>query len=304
MTALPASIEASLEDAGFSITEILVIRRLMEQDGLTIRNLASRTGKGIGAVDQAVKKLLKKEIVGKEWINDDCKYVFRSLDAVSKWVLQDLKQKRDALHRKHQDFETFISTIKHDKRRPEMLYYNGEDGVQKLYAQLLEAGKEQLTFLPLTMDPELDPLHVFRTEYARQCRTHGIVQRFITHDTPFGRKFQSRDPFEQRVTSLVPADYFAFDFEKIVCGDTITCINHKEKRGCTIHYPELAAMERSMFESLWKLHTKAQAIADVVETAGGHASPRPLHEAPAPAEVQLKKRDASRVREWLQLDEK
>ncbi len=299
MNALPASIEASLGDAGFSGTEILVIRRLMEQDELSIRALSSGTGKGMGAVDQAVKKLIKKEIISKVWINDNYKYVFRSLDAVSKWVVEDLKKKRDALQRKHQDFETFISTLKMDKRRPEMEYYHGPDGIQKLYLQLLDAGKEQLDFLPVTVDPEEDPLRDFRSEYAKSRRSRGITLRVITNDTPFGRRFETRDPFEHRKTVLIPPDQYQFDFEKIITGDTVTCINHVEKRGCTIHYPELASMERSMFESLWKLNTKVPVTAEVVETAGANPPPQPLPEAPPPAEVLLKNKVASRVREFL-----
>ncbi|HVW66637.1 MAG TPA: hypothetical protein VHA78_02805 [Candidatus Peribacteraceae bacterium] len=45
MTSLPSSIEVYLEEAGFSGTEILILKKLLEEDALTLRELAAKTGK-------------------------------------------------------------------------------------------------------------------------------------------------------------------------------------------------------------------------------------------------------------------
>ena len=59
MTALPAHIEEYLLEAGFTSTEILVLRRLLVGESMTLREMASNTGKSTGVLDQAMKKLLR-----------------------------------------------------------------------------------------------------------------------------------------------------------------------------------------------------------------------------------------------------
>jgi DNA-binding MarR family transcriptional regulator len=60
-TSLPAGIESYLKEAGFSATEMLIIRKLVEEDCLTLRELAGKTGKSTGVLDLAMKKLLQKK---------------------------------------------------------------------------------------------------------------------------------------------------------------------------------------------------------------------------------------------------
>jgi predicted transcriptional regulator len=291
MNALPASIEAYLLEAGFSQTEILILKRLLEQDAMTLRELAAKTGKSTGVLDQAMKKLLRKSIVSKEWVNDGFKFTLISLESVSKWMGDDMRRKREELARRHQNFQTFLSTLELDKKRPEMQYYEGEEGIKQAYMRVLEEKTELLQHVPVAYTVEEDPLRDFRVEYFRERRRRGVFARVIAHDTMLGRRYQSRDPFEYRQTVLVPEDQYKFGFEKIIAGDTITCINHKESRACFIKYPELASIERTMFENIWKHQSDAVSA----------SSPAPAAiPAPVPSsEVPLKTRTLSRLREYF-----
>ncbi len=264
MNVLPSSIESHLLEAGFSQTELLVLRHLMEGTAMTLRELAAKTGKSTGVLDQATKKLLRRNILSKEWVNDSYKYALSSLSAITKWMEQDTKSKREQLLRKHQNFEAFISSLAVDKNRPEMQYYEGLEGLQKAYTKLLECGKEFLHYFPVLSSVEDDPLRDFRVEYFRERRRRGIFSRVIIHNTPLGRRYQSRDVFEYRQSVLVPEDEYPFTFEKIIVGDVVACFNHAEKRACIMTYPELAQTERVLFERLWKQEmatSKEQGIA-------------------------------------------
>src|SRR3989338_9460629 len=119
MTSLPASIEAALVESGFSATELMILKRLLEDDAMTLRQLALKTGKSTGVLDQAMKKLVKKGIVSKEDINGTPKYTIGSLQAITRWMEKDVKQKRDLLLRKFENFESFISSLEMEKGRPE-----------------------------------------------------------------------------------------------------------------------------------------------------------------------------------------
>ncbi|HVX00272.1 MAG TPA: hypothetical protein VHA52_07545, partial [Candidatus Babeliaceae bacterium] len=250
MTSLPSSIEVYLEEAGFSGTEIIILKKLLEEDALTLRELAAKTGKSTGALDQAMKKLLKKNIISREMINSTPKYVLHSLQTVSDWMKKDTEQKQQMIVRKFQNFESFLSTIQKDNKRPEMEYFEGIEGLKSAYLELLNRGKVFLQSGPAIWSDD-DPLQDFRKQYFHERHRRGIFSRVITHNTPIGRRYQSRDPFEYRQTLLVDPDHYPFMFEKIIAGDTVACFQLKELKACFIRYPELAEEERGIFERMW-----------------------------------------------------
>ena len=291
MNVLPASIEAHLLEAGFTSTEVLLLKKLMEEDGLTLRQLATRMGKSTGVLDQAMKKLLRKEIVRKEYINGGYKFTLISLEMVTRWMAKDMKQKSEMLQRKHENFESFVSTLKIDKKRPEMQYFDGEEGMKQAYMLMLSQGKEMLQYVPVLCSADDDPLRDFKVQYFRERRSRGIFSRVIAHDTTLGRRYRTRDPFEYRQTLLVPEDQYPFNFEKIIVGDTIMCINPVEKRACFIKYPEMASMEKTLFDGIWKAETQPATV-----TSEGSQEPNPL---PLIQSVPMKTQVLSRLREFF-----
>lgn len=256
MNAIPAGVEATLLEVGFSITEIAILRRLLEYDAMTLRELAGRTGKSTGVLDQAMKKLLQKNIVKKEVINDSTKYAMTSWDAVLLWMEEDCRRKRELMARKHKNFEEFLRTVEQDKKRPEIEYVEGVVNFPKAYRKLLNCGRQLLCYEPVFCSIEDHPLRDFMAEWFRIRRQRGVFSHVITHNTPLGRRYQSRDLFEYRKTALIEEKEYPFTFEKVLCGDIVACFNYVEKRACLLRYPELASMERSMFETLWRMGTE------------------------------------------------
>lgn len=288
MNALPSSIEASLEEAGFSATEVIILKRLLEEDAVTLRHIALKTGKSTGVLDQAMKKLLKKGIVTKENINDSPKYVLHSLHSIVQWMEKDMDEKREMMERRHKNFETFIASLAVDKDRPEMEHFEGEDGIKKAYAKLLDDGEEMLVYMPVEYKEEEDPLRDFRVQYFRERRSRGLFQRVIAHDTPLGRRFQSRDMFEYRKTILIKPDACPIEFEQIMIGDTVACIDHHGKKGSFIRYPHLAKSERDFFDTLWNNPNREITIQEVE-----HRTPS------APEHADLRTRIVSSFREFI-----
>lgn len=259
MTDLPTSIESALLDAGFSGTEVVTIKKLLQEDSMTLRELAAKTGKSTGVLDQAIKKLLKKGIVSREVINEHPKYTLKSLDVVLKWMEDDTKVKQEMIVRRHQNFETFVRSLvetQHGNRRPEIEYFEGHEGMKKAYMQLLNKGNDIAQYRPTLFLAEEDPLRECKVQWFRERQRRGIFSRVITHDTVLGRRFHSRDPFEYRKTILVDEDTYPFNFEKIIIGDTIACFEVENERACFIRYPEYAENERMFFDRLWNKKMK------------------------------------------------
>jgi DNA-binding HxlR family transcriptional regulator len=252
MDQLPSSIATYLEEAGFSGTEILILRKLMDGEPLTIRQLGAKTGKSTGVLDQAMKKLIAKNIIRKTLINDVPKYALDSLEAVVEWMQEDMEQKREMLLRRHQNFESFVTSLESGSKRPDIEYFEGESGIKQAYIKLLNGPGEILHYLPVMYKEEEDPLRDFRVQYFRERQIRKMFSRVLAHDTVLGHRYQSRDAFEYRKTVLVPEKEYPFTFEKIITGDRIACFDHKAKTACVIRYPELADVERALFEAIWR----------------------------------------------------
>jgi len=291
MNSLPSSVEAYLTDAGFTGTEITVLKKLLEGDALTLRELASKTGKSTGVLDLGVKKLLSRSIIVRETVNDVPKLVLKSLEAILTWVKSDTEEKLRAMKSRAQDFETFIASLERENIRPEMEYFEGKDGTQKAYEKLLSLGvKEFLHYLPVTCKEEEDPLAAFYVQYFRERHKRKIFSRVLAPETSLGRRYQSRDAFEYRQTQLISESVFPITFEKVIANGTVACFNHAEERVCFLHFPELANGEREMFELLWRRAkepvTQAQTVAVSLSM-----DPKPL--------VPLSTRSLSNLREFL-----
>ncbi|MCK5020218.1 MAG: hypothetical protein KAS32_24480, partial [Candidatus Peribacteraceae bacterium] len=249
---LPASIEAHLKEVGFSQTELLILRHSLGGKPQSLRELAILTGKSTGVLDQAMKKLLQRNIFKKETINNSVRFVLTSLEAIVQWVEEDVQKKTKSLIRKKDDFASFVQTIDANGSRPKVEYFDGEEGIKKAYMQLLDMGcKELMQFLPLTQKEEDNPLSEFLSKFTRSRRKRGIALRVLTHDTPLGKRFQFKDAFNNRETVLLPLSQYPIPFEKILCGNCVACFKHSEKQAFFMHFPELAEGERGVFQNYW-----------------------------------------------------
>ncbi len=287
-TSLPQSIEAYLKEAGFTQTEMLILRKLLEHNSLTIRELATKMGTSTGLIDQAMKKLMSKNIIKREMSNGHPVYQIHSLDAVVQWVKTDMKGRKETLEKRQENFETFIATLKVDKGRPDMEHFSGEEGVQKAYDKLLEVGGEVLTMMPVLYLAEDDPLRAFRVDLFRRRQVRKIFQRVLATDSPLARRFQSRDMFEYRKTLLVPESQLPLTFEKTIAGGTVAYIDQKNLNACFLNFPEIAKTERATFDALWN-----RTLSD--EKSGNG----PASAAATPTVVPLSTRIFSKLREFF-----
>lgn len=253
MTELPSSIEAMLAEAGFTGTEIIIIRACMRGQHYTLRELAVQTSKSTGVLDSAVKKLAKKGIIQTEYVNATTKYALKSLDVVRRWLERDAQQQQALLRRRQENFEHFVQQVEHQPQRqhPHIEHFEGQEGLKNAYALLLDRGTEMVMYGPPLSLAADDPIAEIVAQFHRRRQTRELFCRAISHDTPLGRRVQSRDALEFRKTILVSPDAYPFLFQKIILGDTVACIQHDVCRASFIRYPELAQEELLFFERIW-----------------------------------------------------
>lgn len=248
---LPLGVENYLRESGFSSSEVIVLRKLLEENLLTIRELSAKTGKGNGVIDAALKKLLRHNIVGKETMNEHTRYKVIDPQAIVAWTKRNLREHTDMMERRHQSFAQFMKHLTVAKHHPEIEHFSGADGFMKAHDKLLETRTELLTYTDPASIPGDDPLAAFRLQYFRRRQVHGVFQRIIAPDSPRARRFRSRDPFEYRRTLPIRPEDYPLSFEKVIAGDIVACLDNTTMEASFIRFPQLAASERTAFERLW-----------------------------------------------------
>ena len=256
MNSFPASIESHLLEAGFSSTEILTLKNLANGVPLSLRQIAAKTGKSTGVLDQATKKLIRKGIVKRECVNGSPKYTLVSLIAVTKWISEHTNERLTILRQREKDVHLFFSSLKLENERPSMEFFEGHGGMEKAYQRLLECKDDLLQYLPVSKKEEEHFLHELHEKFICERRRRGIFLRVIAHDTSLGRRFKSRDHLAHRETVLIPESQCKFDFEQIIAGKTITCFHNKGIQACNMTFPNFTASQRALFETIWSKYTE------------------------------------------------
>jgi predicted transcriptional regulator len=249
---LPLGIENYLRESGLSATDIIVLKKLLEENLLTLRELAAKTGKGMGVIDGALKKLIRYDIVRRDMLNEQPRYTVIDPEAIVSWAQRNLREQTHLMERKHESFMQFMNNIKTTKSHPEISHFSDQAGLEKAYEKLLENRDELLTYTNPENLHDDDSLANFRAQYFRRRRVHGVFQRVIAPNSSASRRFQTRDPFEYRKTILVPDKDYPLSFQKIIVGDTVACFDLQNMQATLLRFPALADSERKAFEHLWQ----------------------------------------------------
>jgi hypothetical protein len=93
--------------------------------------------KSVGVIDVALKKLMSRNIVEKEHINENPKYTIVDPQAIVAWTKKHMAENVEAMQRKHQRFAQFMTTLSVEKHLPEIEHFAGVDGAIKAYERLL-----------------------------------------------------------------------------------------------------------------------------------------------------------------------
>jgi len=254
MQHFPKSIESHLRTAGLAATEILILRHMADSSAYTLRQLASRTGKSTGVLDQAVRKLVLRKIIHRTNMNGVPSYTLASPDAMTRWINEQSREELTMLRRKEQDIHNFFKSIQLQKQRPQLDFYEGVEGIQKAYRQLIqESSDEILGFLPMEKGA-YKPLSFWQQGWTKERRRQHIGCRIIAHDSANGRRLQSRDDLEERKTILVPVSDCPIRVSQFIAGEAMICVDEKQQQACRLHFPHFAASQRSLFESIWTQH--------------------------------------------------
>lgn len=136
------------------------------------------------------------------------------------------------------------------KSRPKITFYEGTDGLEKVYEDTLTAKDDIVSWASFEGMHESMPEY-FKTYYARRAKKK-IFIRSIHPDSTFAKERQKNDKKELRKSKLVPSNKFNWGPEIQIYNDKINISSWKEKLGIIIESQEVAQALKTIFEMNWE----------------------------------------------------
>lgn len=197
--------------------------------------------------------LIKKGLISQTKKGKTTVFSAMSPDKLSSLV----ETKRQLIEQAENTLESIMPSLKEKfeavDTRPVVTYYEGVEGIKKVYRDTL---KEKREILALVETSEVDP-NVYgwvTKEYVKQRVKNDIKVRAIASSGSKTAIYTGLNKEELRETKVVSSEKFPFKNEINIYGNKIAIINHKKGErlmGVIIDNKSVAETFRSWFELTW-----------------------------------------------------
>lgn len=232
-----------LTDIGLNDKEAAVYLATLELGNAPASEIASKAKLNRVTTYDILNKLLHRGYISRSSKNKT--KLFSATDPDT--IREDLKQK-------YNNFKTALPKLRRlhgNTTHPHIRYYEGLEGIKKIYLDTLSAKTEILNYADSksirTFWPDYDE------EYVNQRVKRKIYLRGISPLDEYGQAVVAQNHKSHREIRLVPPTEFSFQNEINIYDDKVSIISfgHDEILGMIIESPEIADTQRAIFMMAW-----------------------------------------------------
>lgn len=237
-----------LENLGMSDKETRVYLAALEIGASPASEIALRANLNRVTAYDILEKLIRKGFIS-TYTQKKVKY-FAATDPDI--IREDYRQK-------YMNFKSALPDLRrlHGKTsHPRVRYYEGLEGIKKIYTDTLTAKTEILNYADSKSIREFWP--EYDNEYVRRRVKKKIYLRGISPRDEYGEKVVAENKKNHREIRLVPPGKFSFANEINVYDDKVSIISFgkNELLGMIIESPEIAETQRAIFMMAWSFAKK------------------------------------------------
>jgi sugar-specific transcriptional regulator TrmB len=176
-------------------------------------------------------------------------YVSESPDKLQEYIAKQLEKKQTDLKKVQSVLIPQLKSIHNVTNRPKVLFYEGKEGLEKVYEDTLTSHEEIRAYA--TYDDMQKALPGYFPEYFYRRAAKGISIRAIFPHTQAGLELSTYNKAQLRETAIVPADKYYFSPEINIYDNKVMIASWKEKLGIIIESAEIADAMKKVFELSW-----------------------------------------------------
>lgn len=197
--------------------------------------------------------LIKKGLISQTKKGKTTVFSAMSPDKLSSLV----ETKRQLIEQAENTLESIMPSLKEKfeavDTRPVVTYYEGVEGIKKVYRDTLKEKREILALVE-TSEVDLNVYGWVTKEYVKERVKNDIKVRAIASSGSKIAIYTGLNKEELRETKVVSSEKFPFENEINIYGNKIAIINHKKGErlmGVIIDNKSVAETFRSWFELTW-----------------------------------------------------
>jgi len=242
-----------LINLGLSEEEVDVYTSLLNSGGQSASQLSKTTKVKRTHIYNIASSLVKRGLVSQNKTNGTTIFVPLSPDK----LLSLAHDKKDEAERIESTLEAVLPNLKSKynlaENKPVISFYEGKEGVKKVYLDTISEAKPILALVETTK-VDLEMYKWVTTEYVKMRVKNDIPVKAIVASGLKTKTYIGLDKTELRETKEVPSDKFPFENEINIYGNKVSIINHKKGSkllGIIIDNPIVANTFRSWFHLTW-----------------------------------------------------
>lgn len=241
---------------GLKEAEVEVFNAIIGRGSQPATRIAKWCGRARNTVRGILDKLVHDGYVIRTRRGNVHLYAVESAQGISKVLRSKMELVRHEMLDRLKSVEKFADILqeKSFSRRPRITFYEGFDGLVKVYEDTLTSSETLRSWG--SFDANQDALPQYFKNYYKRRAGRKIHMRSIHPDTPLARNRARRDRAELRKSVLVDARRFNIQPEIQIYEHKINIVSWKEKLGIIIESEEIANAMKQIFELCFE---KAQA---------------------------------------------
>lgn len=243
-----AHLEQSLVDIGLSKKEAGVYISLLSLGHATVSQISRRANINRTTGYDILDSLSTKGLVSISGKKPKQEYGAESPENLNKFIKHEIKIKNIALE-KTKEIIPELKSIHNVKDRPKVFFYEGREGLEKVYEDTLTSTE------PIRAYANLEYMNAglpgYFPEYFKRRAGAGIAIRAIGPKTEANVELTKRDIEEKRETFLVPREKYDFIPEINIYNNKVMIASWREQLGIIIESAEISDAMKVIFELAW-----------------------------------------------------
>jgi predicted transcriptional regulator len=233
---------------GLKEAEVTVFSALIGRGAQPATRIAKWCNRSRNTVRGILDKLVHDGYVVRARRGNSHLYRVESVQGMSKVLRSKMELMRYEMLDRLKCVEKFTAVLqeKSNSRRPHITFYEGYDGLMKVYEDTLSSSETLRSWGSFDANQEAMPSY-FKNYYKRRAkRKLGI--RSIHPDTALARQRSRKNREELRESVLVDVDRFSIQPEIQVYDNKVNIVSWREKLGIIIENEEIAEAMKQIFE--------------------------------------------------------
>ncbi len=241
-------LEQSLIEIGLSNKEAGVYIALLLLGHGTVSQISRSANINRTTGYDILDSLLAKGLISISGKEPKQEYTAESPESLDKFISGEIRRKHEILE-KTKEIIPELKSIHNIKDRPRVFFYEGREGLEKVYEDTLTSTETIRAYANLEyMNIGLPG---YFPEYFKRRASRGISIRAIGPETEDNVELTKRDIEEKRITALVPKNIFDISPEINIYDNKVMIASWKEKLGIIIESEEIADSMKKIYELAW-----------------------------------------------------